>query len=241
MLKININSSRIPTYYLEVHNGNAICFSGIMHSSEQIAINISAETEYLEFCWHYPLSQKELMLFGDDIEQSDCVGSALYPRTNKTVFDTWFESMDKTEMGVYKTVISNIPNEIQELDVVFRGTKMNQFAPVLDVANPDYEDCFEIFFERNKCVENVISTAEKSKKKYLLFRIIECLILLLVITLFEAFYRKVFIVYPLILVFWKEIYAAKKGLSHRKDFIHNIKGIKKFKETPDEVIVLETE
>lgn len=233
-MKIFINSRKVDSYRLKIYDETGKLFDGLMYSSPKGFVEIGDYVgDTLTFSWDFNLlnaEEKELKA------QDDCPmwGINSYDFIREGPFGTpGFEWIDielcpMSLLGVYNTVISNIPTSYENLHLYFRKSKFNSNFPVLDIASREENKDVTVAFRKSANIDSMIENEKKSNKKMTLVNIGIIVVLLTIIMLAEKYFPKWYIIFPAFFILFSRLKAIYEKIQRYKKFTQSLKEMDDF-------------
>lgn len=241
-MRIIIDARKVPAFSLTILRNKEVIHEETYFSSDKIEIEIEYLKESnLSFVWNFALDKDSKAL----LKHSDCCPpwnlNAKEPiKTTKSFFDIVFQKMyPNPAEGTFYTQISQIPNEMDSISLAFRGTEFYKPLALLDVKNEEDDKILEISFLRQKNIEEIKRKTKRRQQKYVLFRVVEIVLISVIGVLLEVIYPNKFLIFLLSAFMINEIIDTYKACNYIKGFFEKSNSIKSFKELSNRDIITE--
>lgn len=235
--KLTINSSKVPACSLKIYSDKEKIFEGFLFSREKTEIYVGNVLEKtLKFEWSFALEKykRANMLIRKDIPSWKLRKQNAIRITN--YFDYLFSKLYPNPAdGVYMTCIGGMTEEVDDLQLNFRGTKFYKGYTLLDVSSREDDKKLDIHFERRNNRESIKKAAQRRKIVYIFVRCIELLCLFLIGVFLEE-HTNAIVIYSFVAFVWKQIHDMRKTLKDMKKYFEKMEEIPYFRETPEEII-----
>ena len=194
---VQINSRRIDSHKLKIYADGALVFEDYMFSNPKGRVDLGRiKCSELKFEYRY-LSKEEEKWMSVREDAPEWGGIIAYDGWNSVLCNS-SSSIDwigrrfcpEPAEGLYMTVISNIPSDMECIKVLFRRSALNDDMPNLSVMDREARHILKVKYERKKNYIDIMKSAKRSAFKFLLHDfviMIGCFLLLFIV---ETYFPK---------------------------------------------------